>query len=668
MQSFRWYMARLRTMSPEEISWRLRTSLRTRLDYAVAPLRRRPLRLERLVARDTDADPSDLRLCEVAVGAWNAQRDDVTESRWCGDLRGRADRIAAGYLTYFDRVDQCLGNPIDWNRDHSAGRAAPMGFAPSIDYRDFDLTGDCKLVWEPNRHHQLVVLGRAYRASGERRYAEAVVAQVESWLAACPFGMGMNWRSPLELAIRLINWVWAYDLIRDAGVISEGFRERWLRSIYWHLWEIGRNFSRGSSAGNHLIGEAAGALIGASYFNFFKGAERWRRESHDILEREILRQTFSDGGSREQALGYHLFITQFFLLAGLTGRRSGFDFSDAYWARLDAMFRFVEQIQAGGEMLPMFGDNDDGYVLDLGAGKPDGHAIIALGAAWRAAHGTEANEASRSEAAYWLFGNGRAPQASAATVGPLRSVAFPETGYYLLQHGEAGQGISVGFDCGPLGLAPMAGHGHADALSVTLRAFGQDVLVDPGTYDYFTHPRWRSYFRSTRAHNTIEIDGRDQSEMRGPFLWSNHAAARLLAWEPTETGGSVCGEHDGYARLSQPVVHRRHVCLDGATGEIEIRDELEGHGEHRATVSFHLAEHCRLVPKEERVFGIAFGAGSALLTLDGQLAIRVWDGSEEPISGWVSRGYHQKSPATTVTGTVTFRDRLVLVSRLKVSR
>lgn len=53
------------------------------------------------------------------------------------------------------------------------------------------------------------------------------------------------------------------------------------------------------------------------------------------------------------------------------------------------------------------------------------------------------------------------------------------------------------FDCGLLGMEPLAGHGHADALSFALRAFGSDVLVDPGTYDYFSYPTWREYFRST---------------------------------------------------------------------------------------------------------------------------------------------------------------------------
>ena len=75
-------------------------------------------------------------------------------------------------------------------RQERAGQLCPVDRLPR-----YARAGDCKLVWEPNRHHQLVVLARAWRTTGERRYADAVLAQLDSWLRANPFGAGMNWRS-----------------------------------------------------------------------------------------------------------------------------------------------------------------------------------------------------------------------------------------------------------------------------------------------------------------------------------------------------------------------------------------------------------------------------------------------------------------------------------------
>ena len=68
-----------------------------------------------------------------------------------------------------------------------------------------------------------------------------------------------------------------------------------------------------------------------------------------------------------------------------------------------------------------------------------------------------------------------------------------------------GEEIWCRCDAGPHGFLSIAAHAHADALAVEVRYNGVDVLADPGTYCYHGEPRWRSYFRSTLAHNTIEV-------------------------------------------------------------------------------------------------------------------------------------------------------------------
>lgn len=665
MQPLSWYLARLRAMSPAEVAWRVRTGLRDQLERVALPVA-----AGLITPRPTAApQPGDLplRLCPSAADARNGR----WPAEWRQRLAARAERIAAGRLSFFDLHDQHLGDPVDWNRDHKSNRPAPLRFAPTIDYRDFATTGDCKFVWEPNRHHHLVVLARAYQATGEEKFAAAVADQIESWLAQCPYRRGMNWRSPLELAVRLINWVFALDLLRGSGALSGALWRRWLAAAELHLREIRRNYSRGSSAGNHLIGEAAGVFIGASYLSFLPAAEKWQRESRDILEAEISRQTFADGGPREQALGYHLFDLQFFLLAALVARRGGSGFSARYLERLGRMAAFVAALAAGGDELPMFGDCDDGYVLDLGHGRPGADELLALCAALLGRPGLMPARPTDLEGLHWLLRGDELPawlDAAGRQPTGLRSQAFGESGWYLLQCGGGDDRISVVFDCGALGLPPLAGHGHADALSFTLRAFGRDVLVDPGTYDYFSYPGWRSYFRSTRAHNTIVIDNCDQSPMRGPFLWGRPAEARCLSWQPDAAGGTVVGEHDGYTRLAAPVVHRRTLRLDGRRRELLVRDELRGSGRHELLFCLHLAEHCRLTRRARNVYEIEVGCGTVELRLDPRLTVAALHGSLQPRAGWVSRGYHRKTPATTLLGRAEFDANQSLECRIAVSR
>ncbi|MCD6304039.1 MAG: hypothetical protein J7M21_03660, partial [Planctomycetes bacterium] len=352
-------------MSPAEIAHRCISAGTSAVDRCLFPLRRRPMPLRRLLAAGGDDRPG-LAVTDMQPGEWADAPADSLERRWYERLIRRADAVARGRLDLFDIEDCDLGTPIDWNADHKSGRRSPMRYARGIDYRRFDVTGDCKFVWEPSRHHQFVTLGRAYRAGGDARYARAFVEQLVSWLDQCPYGIGMNWRSPMELGIRLINWVWALELVRPAGLVRGELRRRVLNSIWLHMWEITRQYSAGSSAGNHLIGEAAGVFVAACYLPRLRRAARWRQQARDILIEQIIRQTFPDGGCREQTIGYHYFITQFFLLAGLVERWCGRDFPGEYWQRLEKLIEYPALLLAGGDQVPMYGDADDGMAIDLG--------------------------------------------------------------------------------------------------------------------------------------------------------------------------------------------------------------------------------------------------------------------------------------------------------------
>ncbi len=662
-------------MSAPEVWWRVGARVQDWVDRWAAPVRRRPAALERIAT----LDGASFEFNGQAIGAPPAAEPGVGGcAERMSRLVARADRLAENRVSLFDLVDLSLGEPIDWNYEYKAGRPAPRDFAGSIDYRDYRRTGDCKFVWELNRHHHWVVLGRAYRASGDRHYAEVVVRQLASWIEQCPYASGMNWRSPLELAIRLINWCWALELIRPSGLLTPELRADVLRIAHRHLWDIARKYSRYSSANNHLIGEAAGVFVGSAYFHTLNNAAAWRAHSRSVLLREILHQTDADGVHRELATGYHLFVLQFFVIAGVVARNIGEDFSAEYWNRLERMFEFLTSLARGGDRLPMFGDADDGYVLDLGSGQGSLADWLAVGAAlfkrsdFKAAAceaaGTTALDGAPAagartppcgEAVYWLLGEQGLAAFEALEpepAGPLRSTAYPDAGYYLLQSGTRGAGISVTFDCGPLGFGTIAAHGHADALSFTLRALGRDVLVDPGTYDYFTHEPWRTYFRSTRAHNTIVVDGVDQSEMLGLFLWGRRASSRCLEWSPNSSGGTVAAEHDGYSALPGGVVHRRTLQLGGR--ELTVRDELTGGGEHHAALCLQFAEQCQAARVDDQTWSIDFGPGTVSVRFDARWSVAMHRGAERPIFGWVSRGYHRKEPATTLVAECRWRERL----------
>ena len=208
----------------------------------------------------------------------------------------------------------------------------------------------------------------------------------------------------------------------------------------------------------------------------------------------------------------------------------------------------------------------------------------------------------------------------------------------------------------------------ADALSFTLRAFGTDVIVDPGTYDYFSFPAWRAYFRSTRAHNTLVVDGLDQSVMLGPFLWGAPAPARCVLWEPSVDGDRVIGEHDGYRRLTDPVLHRRTLSLDPESRVLTIRDDIVAQANHDLAWYFHLAEDAAVSAGHPNRYRINVPGGTVMLEVDLRLAVDTLTGSEDPIGGWVSRGYHRKVPTTTLIARGRCDGDSSFVSRVNIGK
>ncbi|HED16878.1 MAG TPA: heparinase [Gammaproteobacteria bacterium] len=671
MQTLDWYYNRLRSMSAGEIYWRLGALARDQFDRVLVPLKLYPSSSKTSRLAGDALTPGYSIISDISQST-RTESSELYQPTWRSELICQSDRLLEHKFSFFGLKDIYLGDPVDWHRDFNLDKPAPQRLSISIDYRDIQTSGDCKLVWEASRHYQVVVLARAWRISGDIKYAKEVRDQIESWIDNNPFGYGMNWRSPLELGIRLINWVWAYDLARDSGVFDKNFMEKFLHSIYLHLWDITKKYSQGSSANNHLVGEAAGVFIASSYFSQFPNAEKWRRESYQILDREIINQSFEDGCTREHALGYQYFVLQFYLFTAFTGEKTGNPFSRSYLQRLEKMFEFIGLMTEGGDEMPFFGDCDDGYVIDLGGSSRDFNNLLCLGAIFFNNAKLKNTAKGYHESAYWLFGaDGHQKFLDLGIVEEkkvLSSHAFDPSGYYLLQHGQPDndQAISVFVDCADLGYTSIAAHGNADALSFTLRAFGQDVFIDTGTYDYFTYPEWRNYFRSTRAHNTVMIDSCDQSVMQGPFLWGEKANCRVLDWRPDDQGGSIEAEHDGYRRLADPVMHKRGIALNGNARIVDISDVISASARHDVTLCFQISEHCQAELLNNNIVNITLGSRTLKLQLDTELDVTLLQGSTSPKAGWVSRGYHVKVPCSTVyakasiSGTTRFNSRIIL--------
>jgi hypothetical protein len=638
-----WYARRAAAMSPAEVAWRVRDQVLR----ALWSLRQvRPGQLGQ------DAPPPGRR--EFA-----AVLPPDTAARVTGEARAAvldsAERLLRGEWDVLGVVRTDLATP-DWFRDPVTGRrSAQERCAFRIDHRSEEQVGNVKQVWELSRLQHLTLLANAWFLTHDERYARRVDEHLRSWWRENPFLSGVHWTSGIELGIRLISLAWIRRLLDDWPGVAGLFEEDALalRQLRWHQRYLAAFPSRGSSANNHVIAEAAGLLVASCAFPWFPESERWRRKSARLLERELLRNTFPSGIGRELASDYQCFVAELGFLAAVEAETSGHPLSQGTWDRLCAMADSAAALVDARLRPPRQGDSDEGRGLLLDAPADNRWpALLALADAlvgrldWWPRPPADAGSVIVGA----LAGTGRQVEGRPGQ----RPSRFADAGITLLRTCGENE-IWCRCDGGPHGYLSIAAHAHADALSVEVRYAGVDILADPGTYCYHGERAWRSYFRSTIAHNTAELGGRNSSAERGPFMWARHAGAREI--EVLDDGDIArwTAEHDGYTTLDPPARHRRSVLLDRASRSIDIIDEIDG-GSHDIRLAFHLGPEVQVEFDGSGAVLRWPGAdtrtapGAARLELPGALRWSAHRGQTDPILGWYSAGLGRRVPAFTLVG------------------
>ena len=585
-------LAKIRTMSAREVGGRI-------ADWATS-------RVERFTARpqplwiDTGSPRSTERIAHYDF--FPSLRDanklvSVLRSHYGPQVAAtlkRADALLANQFEIFGHV-YLLESDVDWHRDPKSTKRWPHIHRADV-LRVGANGADVKHVWELNRHQFLVDLARAWLLTGERRYVDAIIRLVRGWCEQNPGGFGVNWAGPLEVAYRALSWVWAYAMVGVALAPSDS--ARWSEALRVHARYLYRNLERYASPYNHLIGEAAVLFILGIVGGDSQEALRWRARGRRTLESSVSQQFYPDGGSVEQATGYHNATLGFYLLAALLGRVHGEEFSASVWDAVERALEFSMHLTQPDGMQPAIGDNDDARPIrfELQSGWDFRH-LHSLGAVvFRRADFKFIAERFHEDGLWLLGPEGWAAFDALSGQKPAEtSRAFRNSGYVVLRSAWTPDADYVCFDVGEQagGLrtdgVPSAAHGHADCLSITACLGGRPVLVDAGFYTYNGDRRWERYFRETLAHNTVRIDHRDQATHLDSMAWCHIPKAMLEDCELEESRGFVWarGSHDGYSRGTTGVIHRRTVVLRPGAGLL-IFDDLSGAGTHEAEVAFQL--------------------------------------------------------------------------------
>jgi hypothetical protein len=629
-------------MSWDELQTRVRQEVSKRADVALCRIGLQPTR-------------NGLRSTSEPAGRFFFSADELAkrvnllrEHVPCAaeDIVAEANEICRHRFRLLGYADLDYGNEIDWHLDAVNGLRSPLIPWFKIDFLNFAQVGDHKVTWELSRHQHLVTLAKAWLLTNEEVYARELLAQWYSWKSANPYPLGANWASSLEVAFRSLSWIWLRSLLADCPLISTTFQSDLSSALALNGRHIERYLSTYFSPNTHLIGEAAALFSIGIMCPQISSAERWKRTGWRIVQEEAHRQVRPDGVYFEQSLYYHVYALDFFLHARALASRNGMQIPSAFDLVLRKMLAVIRALAQAGPP-EGFGDDDGGRVFNPGRNR-DEHMTDPLIIGATLFHDADLRaSATLTEEAIWLFGEEALSwsRRGADAIMGQKSQSFRDGGVFLTASSEPPQQMVI--DAGPQGTG-RSGHGHADALSVKLAFGGRPWLVDAGTFCYIGRGDERNTFRGTRAHNTLAVDGLDQSEADGPFAWNFIPETTAEIWIPGETFTLFAGSHSGYERLPEPVRHRRFVFhLHGSFWL--VRDVAEGRGRHLLETSWHFAQDVEVsagtgfaaAPKEKQS---APDGGSRLILLP--VADSRW--SCERLSEYASPVYGVKESAAVV--------------------
>lgn len=503
-----------------------------------------------------------------------------------------AENVLNGRIDLMGLKNLYVGREIDWHREPLSSKRSPLKHWKKFDELDSSETGNKKVIWELNRHQHFFTLGVAYWLTNDEKFADMFALHLESWMNENPPGLGINWASSLEVAFRAISWIWAFHFFEDSNRFTPALFHRAVKYLYVHGRHIERYLSTYYSPNTHITGEALGLYYLGTQLPFLEKAEHWRKVGGDILFTQISKQVHNDGVYFEQSTWYQRYTADFFahfvVLRSLWGAPYFHPAAVDLENRLEHTFDFLMQVTMPDGMTPIIGDDDGGRMLPLtNARSDDFRGTLALSAVIFDRGDHKFVSEAASEELFWLTGPDSlkffdAIQSEEPTV---TSTDFANGGYCVMRDGWSDTDNYLIVDCGELG-SLAGGHGHADTLSIEVAVHGKTLLVDSGTYTYHESRELRDYFRSTAAHNTLEIDGLSSSEPATAFSWKTRAEAKRSKWITTDRFDLFEGSHNGYERLISPAIHTRTIVFL-RNDYWMIRDLVETSGEHDYSLNFH---------------------------------------------------------------------------------
>ena len=525
-----------------------------------------------------------------AIGYYQLQKQLVSEPARTSIL-AYADAILRGEYPLMGYGSPSLGTHPDWLCDWVSGKTWPLQDSERIRIVRND-GSDVKAPWELSRLQWTPVVAKAFALTGDKTYREALRSSLTDWIVANPPGKGVNWTVAMEAALRGISLCLTMDLLWPFSSEEKPWLDQLTACLWQHLRfiEVHSEFSF-LVRSNHYLSNIVGLTTLSAYLRG-PGMRRRLGENAGAVQREILLQTYADGGDAEASTGYHVLVAQMFLHSLVVQRRMGVAITPEFETRLRLMFEWINSLADNAWKLPHLGDCDNGraeLLFDdieqrtLPAGER--HSLRVGSLMGLASHLLQLGSPGHEQDAVWL---GQTTDGVPGKREQKPLSLLPESGLAVLRAGQA----SIVFCAMPNGLRGKGSHTHCDKLSLVFRLGSDEVFCDSGSRCYTRSAELRNLDRSTSAHNTLMVDGADQNIVPsdpGLLFWcGNEAVVSRIAL--SESGEMARASHQGYSRIG--IEHHRTVRL--TQGSLLVLDELSGTEKHLLELRYILGPEWRV--------------------------------------------------------------------------
>ena len=550
------------------------------------------------------------------------------EPRWPEPEKGvseawvlRSKLIVEGQVELFGLTKQSGGNPPDWFLNHVTGkREEPVKRSHWSESGDFDLqAGDVKGVWEISRFSNLLALSLGGLCSRSRQSVNGINVWLQDWVECNPFNSGINWKCGQEVALRLVNFLFAVALGERHGAWSA--LEPVDRFVEEHCLRIEATMGYARAQdNNHAVSEALGLFVGGTWladrtnYSSPSKAKAWAQAGRNELERSVSRLVMPDGSFSQNSVNYHRLLIDLVCLGEVWRRwKRCSPFSRTWQKRCrGATLWLTDFVDEKSGKTPNLGANDGAYLLSLHRLKfGDYRPSIQLASALFG-DSVPLPVGAWDEPFFW-FGIASPPRKPQRKTSKL----FPKGGYALLVNGNA----KAFFRVPHFRFRPS----HADGFHVDFWWKSKGWLRDGGTFSYSCGEEWLSYFSGAEGHNLVRFDQDDQMPRISRFLFGRWLTPRNLSFDASSQEVSV-GSVD-----YRGVLHRRSVSL--LSSGLRVVDEVDGF-KQSAVLQWRLAPGNweQTNPMEIQGEGIALSLESTVPLI-----------SSEIETGWESAHYSMRT-------------------------